>query len=96
MWCPFVRIAVNFAVNFCKKSGEIHHIHRNQQIFYKNSPHFLQNCTRKPRPEIDSFIQRMSAQLLRVLSLKPPLAFGIIQLHLFRTDERLDIGTRSL
>ena len=55
----FVRNAVNFAVNFCKKCGEMrwiiyfHRIHRNHRISYKispHSPHFLQKITLKPRP----------------------------------------------
>ena len=50
----FVRNAVNFAVNFCKKCGEMwwniyfHRIHRNHRISYKDSPqspHFLQRFT---------------------------------------------------
>ena len=53
-----VRNAMNFAVNFCKKCGELwwniyfHRIHRNHRM-YKNSPHslhFLQKITLKPRP----------------------------------------------
>ena len=55
----FVRNAVNFAVNFCKKFGEMrwnicfYRIHCNHRISYKispHSPHFLQKITLKPRP----------------------------------------------
>ena len=58
----FVRNAVNFAVNFCKKCGEMrwniyfHRIHRNHRISYNNSPQslpFLQKFTQKPRPGYD-------------------------------------------
>ena len=55
----FLRNAVNFAVNFWKKCGEMrwniycHRYYRNHRISYQNSPHsphFLQIFIRKPRP----------------------------------------------
>ena len=58
----FVRNAVNFAVNFCKKCGEMQwniYFHRNHHISYKNSPHsphLLQKFTQKPRPGYESWL----------------------------------------
>ena len=52
----FVRNAVNFAVNFCKKCGALRwniYIQRYHRISYKTSPHsprFLPKFTQKPRP----------------------------------------------
>ena len=44
----FVRNAVNFSVNFCKKCGEISFFTAFTES--PHSPHFLQNFTQKPRP----------------------------------------------
>ena len=56
----FVRNAVNFSVNFCKKCREMRwniYFHRNHHISYKDSPHFLQKFTQKPRPRVKKISQ---------------------------------------